>query len=257
MSMTVMHADIAAVAMQSDASYLETVSREIRELGGTIDKLVDRSMIVSWGVLVPDPRHAVNACRAALACRRAARLSGMTDNIGNRACIRIGIDSSDEQACGGDGSSWLTSAAMVVSTAAANRLQGINEQYGTDVAITEATRLAAGREIIARELDIVAVEGRQRGIRIYELVAMADRANTEPNWVTLYQAGLEAYRKHRFEAALGLFQMLLVVREGDRAARLMIDRCRRCIEAGPGAAPQAAGSADLKQAHQSITKSTR
>jgi adenylate cyclase len=240
-----MLADIGGFELQPDSTYLDTVSREIRKSGGTIDKLVDRLMVVSWGVLAPDPHHAVNACRAALACRKLARLSGLTDDVGNRARVRIGIDSSDEQTCSGGGASRLTSTAMITSIAAIGRIQVINQQYGTDVTMTEATRLAAGREIIVRELDMVAVQG-QQNVRVYELVAMADRANIEPNWVTLYHAGLEAYRKRRFETALGLFRMLLVVREGDRAARLMIDRCRQSIEATPDAMRQTAASMDSK-----------
>ncbi len=245
MPMTIMLAEMAGFDLQPDTIYLETVSREIRESGGRIASFVDHRMIASWGVPVADPQHAVNACRAALACRRAAKLCGLTDDGGSRAGVRIGIDSSDGLTRGGGDTFRLASEAMLTSGATAGRVRSIGDEYGADITLTDATRVTAGRAIVVRELDIIAVQGPGRG-RIYELVAMADQAATEPNWVTLYNAGLEAYRKRRFETALGLFQMVLVVREGDRAARLMIDRCYQCIEAVPDAGSQAASVMDPK-----------
>ena len=57
---------------------------------------------------------------------------------------------------------------------------------------------------------------------------------TVADWVALYEAGLAAYRERKFAAAIGFFQKLIAVREGDGASRFMIDRCQALIEAPPG-----------------------
>jgi adenylate cyclase len=78
----------------------------------------------------------------------------------------------------------------------ASRLEAVNKVYGTTILIGPATRAAAGEAIVVREVDTVAVYGRAEGVRVFELVALAD-GGARPEWIELYEAALGEYRAGR------------------------------------------------------------
>ena len=52
-----------------------------------------------------------------------------------------------------------------------SRLEGLNKQFGTRVIVSEFTRAAVADRFAFRELDLVAVKGKQKPVRIFELKA--------------------------------------------------------------------------------------
>ena len=52
-------------------------------------------------------------------------------------------------------------------------IEGVNKVYGTRIIIGEPTRQAAGDEILVRELDRTALDGRTVDMAIYELLGLA------------------------------------------------------------------------------------
>ena len=80
-NLTVLFADIAGFTGLSErlgdriipllSSYLDTMSREVSGHGGTIDKFIGDAVMAFWGAPAANADHAVDACRAALACQRA------------------------------------------------------------------------------------------------------------------------------------------------------------------------------------------
>src|SRR5262249_19337233 len=214
--------------------YLDIMSREVNAHGGTIDKFIGDAVMAFWGAPTTNENHARDACRAALACQRALRRSGLTDDQGRPLKIRIGINSGNMLVgkIGCEGGLNYTVIGDAVNVA--SRLEGVNKEYGSEIIIGEETRRMAGDAVHVRELDRLMVYGRQGGLRIYELIGLATGASETPSWVALYESGLAAYRGRNFAAALGFFQMLLAVREWDRPARVMIERCRTFLKAPPG-----------------------
>jgi adenylate cyclase len=54
----------------------------------------------------------------------------------------------------------------------ASRLEAINKQYYTEIIISEYTyNKIQGRGFVTRELDDIRVKGKQKPVRIYELLA--------------------------------------------------------------------------------------
>src|SRR5437763_11978071 len=89
----------------------------------------------------------------------------------------------------------------------ASRREPLGKLYGVDIIIGEETHIAAGDNIIVRRLDRVAVYGRIGGLAIYELLDMAEDAQTAaPEWVRTYEAGLAAYENRRWSEAINLFE---------------------------------------------------
>ncbi len=243
-TLTVLFADIAGFTGLSErlgdqiipllSSYLDTMSREVSTHGGTIDKFIGDAVMAFWGAPAANADHAVDACRAALACQRALRASGLTDDSGQPLRVRIGVNSGD-MLVGNIGSEFRLNYTVIGDAVnVASRLEGANKEYGTEIIVGEETRRLAANNIHVRELDRLMVYGRTGGIAIYELLDVAERGAVPPGWVMLYNSGLAAYRTRNFTGAIGLFQQVLDARASDQPARIMLERCSQYLKSPPG-----------------------
>jgi adenylate cyclase len=242
-NLTVLFADIAGFTGLSErlgdqiipllSSYLDTMSREVSGHGGTIDKFIGDAVMAFWGAPAANADHAVDACRAALACQRALRESGLTDDSGRPLRVRIGVNSGD-MLVGNIGSEVRLNYTVIGDAVnVASRLEGANKEYSTEIIIGEETRRLAGDRIDVRELDRLMVYGRAGGIAIYELLGMAEPGAMPPNWVALYGCGLAAYRARDFAAATGFFRQVLNARASDQPTHIMLERCSRYLQSPP------------------------
>jgi adenylate cyclase len=243
-NLTVFFADIAGFTGLSErlgdqiipllSSYLDTMSHEVSSHGGTIDKFIGDAVMAFWGAPAANPDHAIEACRAALACQQGLKTSGLVDDAGRPLRVRIGINTGDMLV--GNIGSELRLNYTVIGDAVniASRLEGANKEYGTEIIIGGETRRLAGVGIHARELDRLMVYGRAGGIAIYELLEMAAPGIAPPGWVALYESGLAAYRSRDFVRATRLFQQVLEANGSDQPARMMLERCGEYLKSPPG-----------------------
>lgn len=238
-SMSVMFVDMAGFTRMSERSgdriipllsrYFDAVSVQVQDQGGTIDKFIGDAVMAFWGAPAPNPDHAVDCCRAALACQKAIREPALVDDEQRHIEIRIGINSGD-MLVGNIGSEVRLNYTVIGDAVnVASRLEGTNKDYGTHIIIGPETRRLAGNRILVRELDRLAVYGRAGGLQIYELLDMADAPAETPEWVKSYEAGLASYRARDFAAAIALFQKVQNLQTGDRATELMIERCKQAM----------------------------
>jgi len=254
-TLTVMFADIAGFTGLSErlgdrifpllSGYLDTMSREVSSHGGTIDKFIGDAVMAFWGAPAANADHVVDACRAALACQRALRASGVVDDAGRPLKVRIGINSGN-MLVGNIGSELRLNYTVIGDAVnVASRLEGANKEYGTEVIIGEETRRLAGDRVQVRELDRLTVYGRSGGLAIYELLDVASDAGLPP-WVALYERGLAAYRTQDFAGAIALFGQVLVERPADQPARVMLARSKDLLAAPPGKDWQATNTMKVK-----------
>lgn len=247
-TLTVMFTDLAGYTAISEqlgdnvvpllAEYLEAVSTAVLNHNGTIDKFIGDGVMAFWGAPVPDERHAIDACAAALECqhllalqRRAAEDQGRTP-----LRMRVGINTG-RMLVGNIGSNERLSYTVIGDPVnVASRLEPLGKLYEADIIIGEDTRSAAGGAIIVRRLDRVAVYGRTGGLVIYELLGMAaDAGGIEaPEWVRNYESGLSAYEDRRWSKAISLFESTAALRDrDDRPSQILVERCRACLADPP------------------------
>ena len=112
-------------------------------------------------------------------------------------------------------------------------LERANKQYGTKIIISAETRRLVAGQIHVRQLDGLVVPGGSTELQIYELLGLADEEWARPNWLSLYEAGLEAYRARDFDAAIDSFRTLLSIKPSDRPSQVMLERCRLLLKAQP------------------------
>jgi adenylate cyclase len=152
--------------------YLGLSTRAVLDHGGTVDKFIGDAVMAFWNAPLDDPDHALNACRAAL--RIQERMAELAE--GHALQVRIGINTG-EVLVGNIGSEdrlSYTAVGDVVNVA--SRLEGLNKRYGTRILLGEATRRHCGDRIQVRELESVAVQGRQGATVVYELLGVGPTA---------------------------------------------------------------------------------
>lgn len=215
--------------------YFSEMTDIIEAHNGYVERYIGDAIVALFGAPMDDPRHALSATRAALAC--GARLALM--NLGNpafrghRLAHRIGI-STGPMLVGNIGSKRrFNYTAMGDLANLGARLEGANKYYGTAIMVSEETRRHVGDAIAWRELDLVRVKGRESPVRIYEPLAEAG-AVPEPMRAVAdaYADALARWRMRDFATAAALFGGIA---ERDPAAKSFFVRVRRQMStpAGP------------------------
>jgi len=116
----------------------------------------------------------------------------------------------------------------------ASRLEGANNNYGTQVMISEATYSLVKDTLIAREMDIIRVVGKTKPIKVYELVEEREKVDEEKTMIIKhFETGIHAYRNRQWEEAISSFEYVLQLSPDDKPAKVYIQRCRECQHAAP------------------------
>ena len=212
--------------------YFDDMSKIIAEEHGTLDKYLGDGIMAFWGAPAKVPEHAARACVAAL--RSQQRLKELTPE-GIALSARIGIATGDVLV-GNIGSSERLNYTVMGDTANLSaRLESLNKQYGTSCMIDETTYVQARSVIVARPLDVVAVKGKQRGVRVFEILALVSDNDLQAVAIAKHStAALDAYLARRFETAADEWGKVLEHLPGDRTAVTLRDRATAFAALPPG-----------------------
>jgi adenylate cyclase len=196
---------------------------------GTLKEYVGDELMAIFGAPLEQPDHAARACAAALAMR--AQRRAMNDEwakVGRpRLRARTGVNSGPMLA-GNLGSKYRFAYGVLGDQVnLGSRLEGLNKPYGTEILVGENTARLVEGSFLMREVDMVRVKGKRQPVRVYELLARSDEGipPEQEKAVSVYAAGLEAYRQQRWDEALGLFAQTLTLWPEDGPSRTMAERC--------------------------------
>ncbi|HTZ36490.1 MAG TPA: adenylate/guanylate cyclase domain-containing protein [Stellaceae bacterium] len=178
----------------------------ITETQGTIDKYIGDCIMAFWNAPLDDPDHARNAVRAAQEIRR--RLVELNRELAAEAEaagkpyheLRVGIGVNTGQCVVGNfGSEQRFNYSLMGDPVnLASRLEGLCKLYRVDLTIGEDTAvLLDNPELI--ELDLVAVKGRSRAVKIYTLPPDGE---DEAPYKARHGELLAAYRRQDWAGAL-------------------------------------------------------
>lgn len=190
--------------------YFEEMSSIILNEKWTIDKFIGDAIMAFWNAPLDLPRHANNACTAALLQRQA--LEKVRAEIKALGCptfidMRIGINTGKAIIGNFGCSKRYDYTALGDTVNLASRLESINKQYGTNIIISEDTYNQIGKDrFIVRELDLITVKWKTKPIKIYELIGFNNRSEAEK--LKLYAEALEGFREKRFEESIEKFKQI-------------------------------------------------
>ncbi len=150
--------------------YLTAMTDLILQYKGTLDKDVGDEVMCFWGAPLPQPDHALLACKCAL--RQLEVLRKMNEGWPNEKRLSIGIGiNTGIMTVGNMGSMGRMNYTLMgdqVNLGA--RLEGTNKQYFTEAIISEYTYALVRDKVVVRELDSIRVVGKNKPVVIYELV---------------------------------------------------------------------------------------
>lgn len=152
--------------------YLGAMTDIVFKYGGTLDKYIGDAVMAFWGAPVPQEDHVKRCCWAALEMQeRLAELRLKWKKEGKPDIYaRIGINTG-MMIVGNMGSqSRFNYTVMGDAVNLAARLEPANKAFGTSIIVSEFTNERIQEFCRTRELATITVQGKQKPIRIYELV---------------------------------------------------------------------------------------
>jgi adenylate cyclase len=210
--------------------YLNELSNIILQERGTIDKYIGDSIMAFWGAPLDEADPCRLAARAAVRCIK--RLEVLNTKWRNEGKVqyptRIGIHWG-EAIVGNMGSSErLNYTAIGDAINFANRLEGINKVYGTNIIVSEAFFKKIQHDFVLRKVDYIVVKGRTSAGFIYELLAenKQDLSFDIDLYRSAFDKGFAAYQNQEWDEAIRCFSECLNIYPQDKVAPIFIDRCK-------------------------------
>ena len=246
--LTVMFCDVEAFSTMAENSpsqellmrvsaYLEAVTLSVNEEMGTIDKFIGDAAMAFWGAPDELHDHTWHACAAAVRIsQRMAKLNEKWVSEGLEPLrIRTGIHC-DAVVVGNIGSMHRMSyTVMGDGVNLASRLEGVNNDYGTRICISQAVYREVGERLCLRPIDEVNVKGRRARLQIYELMGLkgaegsdsvlnADEDTLELCKLTKF--AYEAFVAGNWQEASIRYQAVQQRFPNDALAQSMLPRCQ-------------------------------
>jgi adenylate cyclase len=189
---TVMFADLVGFTSMSERldaehvvrilnGYFQSMSEEISRHNGHVAKFMGDGIMAIFGAPEPNPWHAMDSVRAALAMRTAVvRYNEKLRKAGDSP-IRVSIGlHSGLLVAGVIGSAQLieyTVIGDVVNTAA--RVEGLTRMHGTDILITAAVRAALDERFSLHEMPATDVKGKAERLATFTVDGFIDDADKQ------------------------------------------------------------------------------
>jgi adenylate cyclase len=183
---TVMFADLPGFTKLTEAygadvapfltDFLTLATQAIHREGGTVDKFIGDCIMGLWNAPLSEPDHALRACRAADAIRRAMHNLPRPDGRQGAPAVRIGINSGVALVGNVGSAERLSYTAIGDVVNVASRLEALGKIYNVEVIISEATKNLCKTAVSVRSLGQDTVRGRTKPLQIYELLDTGSRA---------------------------------------------------------------------------------
>lgn len=213
--------------------YLAIIADEVDASGGYVDKFIGDAVMAIWGAPTPSHDHPLTATQTALTIVEKIAAAGREAEARGEPSfgIKIGIHSG-QAIVGNVGSEKrynYTAVGETVNIAA--RLEGLPGVYGTSLLLGPTTGEAVASEILLREIDHVAVKGREKPLTIHEPIApLATATAAQKDRSEKYHAALTQYRARNFAQAADIW---LALGAADGPAQIMAERATAYVETPP------------------------
>ena len=217
----------ALVALLNE--YLTAMTDLVFKYDGLLDKYEGDAVMAVWGAPLDLPDHPLKACRTGLSMleeldRLREKWAQENPTI-PRIDIRIGLNTG-VMVVGNIGSETRFDYTVIGDEVnLGSRLEGASKEYGTNIIISETTYEHVKEVMLCRELDLVAVKGKTRPVRIYELIGEKDKVPPEKfELVQRFTQGLRAYQRQQWDQGRKIFSQINAIYPEDGPTQLFLHR---------------------------------
>ena len=217
--------------------YLTEMTEVVFKYDGIVDKYEGDALMAEFGAPVHFEDHAVKACYAAIEMQERLKkldLSKYKKVISSLSC-RIGINSG-HMIVGNMGSKNVFDyTVMGDAVNLASRLEGANKMYGTNIMISEDTYKLVKDDVVSRPLDLIRVKGRQKPVRVLEVISRRDQKIPERirSILPVFVNGIRYYHLRDWKKSEECFRFCLDMVPNDGPAKEYLRRVREYAETPP------------------------
>jgi adenylate cyclase len=117
----------------------------------------------------------------------------------------------------------------------ASRLEGANKMYGTHIMISEDTYKLVKDEVVSRPLDLIRVKGRQKPVRVLEVIGRRDQSMPESlrNMLPVFVNGIRYYHLRDWKRSEECFHFCLDVAPTDGPSKEYLRRVQEYHQIPP------------------------
>lgn len=199
-------------------AYLDFIAIDIDKTHGYVDKFIGDAVMALWGAPVPEPDHAFEAVNCALmVAEEVDRRRRRAVETGEHAYgIKIGLYSGPAVVGNVGAEDRLNYTAVGETVNIASRLEGLPGDYGCTILIGETTAGLVRQRVRLREIDFVAVKGRDKPVTLFMPLGLVggtpDREERILN--KEYAEALALYRDGAFAEAATIWTALADAGDG-------------------------------------------
>ena len=223
------------------SEYLSELSTIIIHHRGTIDKYIGDSIMAFWGAPERDEQQIYHACQSVWLCSRRLHDLNIEWAKQGRPIMRTRFGLHQGEAIVGNVGSAdrLNYTVIGDNVNLGSRLEGINKMYGTYIIASETVYEKAKDKFLFRLLDKVAVKGKEKGIKIYEMVGKYNDSSgmsvtaEDISRSVKTQVAFETYMKQQWHEAERMYRELLDENPKDHIAALYLERLTEFKENPP------------------------
>ena len=204
------------------AEYLDAMNAAVERHEGVQLQRIGDALLVIWNAPERLADHPFKACLAALDCVKSTEHLEWRTRFGlHLDDVMVGHFGSEER---------MNYGILGDGVNLASRVEGLNKLYGTTILVTDSVVEALAGRLLVREVDRVAVIGKELAVGVYELLGDKKDVSAERLEIArAYEQALQMYRERQFEEALELFASLA----DDPPAQALRKRCLAYLDSPP------------------------
>jgi len=216
--------------------YLTRMTEVVFQHQGTLDKYIGDAVMAIFGAPLPQEDHPVRACATALNMVKGLRALKEEWRSRKLPVLDVGIGINTGMVMVGNMGSERRFDYTVIgdNVNLASRMEGLTKGYGVRIVISESVWEKAKEFFVARELDVVQVKGRQKPVRIYQLLCARGEEEKYREALEVYEGALARFHGRNWEGALAMFERVESLLPGDRPSHIYQKRCRELLKDPPG-----------------------
>lgn len=221
--------------------YLGAMTKIVFANEGTLDKYIGDAIMAFWGAPLDQPKHAGNACRAAIQMMQKLAEEKPKYKAKYGVDVNIGVGINSGMVNVGNMGSEDNFAFTVIGDHVnlSSRLEGLTKYYAVSILTTRFTFddiLAAGEQLPPhRVLDHVKVKGKKTAVEIIQVCENP----LAPEGLALFEKARALYAQQKWDEATAAFKeagaKLAVGGEPDGPTQMYIDRIVEMKANPPGA----------------------